>query len=158
MISRFCGFLGLPMVNCPPVFVLFLMTLDRKISYWDVIVDKIKLTSHNETKVTWQRAAPRASFRQNAGLKNRLIFRVYQLCLHTQVYFYGWGAYLKPLFLNAEEVMPCKRSIDLTTQPNSKLYQRSRLKLLLCDRTTSVLSFHFSNHSRSCPHPLTTST
>ena len=59
MISRFCGFLGLPMVNCPPVFVLFLMTLDRKISYWDVILDKIKLTSHNETKVTWQRAAKR---------------------------------------------------------------------------------------------------
>jgi len=35
---------------------------------------------------------------QNAGLKNRLIFRVYQLCLHTQAYFRGLGAYLKPLF------------------------------------------------------------
>jgi hypothetical protein len=47
-------------------------------------------------------------------LKNRLIFRVYQLCLHTQAYFWGKGAYLKPLSLNAEEVMPFKRSIDLT--------------------------------------------
>lgn len=44
------------------------------------------------------KAAQRASFRQNAGLKNRLIFRVYQLCLHTQAYFQGLGAYLKPLF------------------------------------------------------------
>jgi hypothetical protein len=30
--------------------------------------------------------------------------------------FWGKGAYLKPLFLNAEEVMPFKRSIDLTAQ------------------------------------------
>jgi hypothetical protein len=48
-------------------------------------------------------------------LKNRLIFRVYQLCLHTQGFFWG-GAYLKLLSLNAQEVMPFKRSIDLTAQ------------------------------------------
>jgi hypothetical protein len=60
------------------------------------------------------KAAGRAYFRQNAGLKDRLIFSVYQLCLHTQAYFCGKGAYLKPLFLNAEEVMPFKRLIDLT--------------------------------------------
>ncbi|MEG4942846.1 hypothetical protein [Microcoleus sp. F4-D5] len=32
------------------------------------------------------------------------------------MYFRGKGAYLKPVFLNAEEVMPFKRSIDLTAQ------------------------------------------
>ncbi|UNU25565.1 hypothetical protein [Microcoleus vaginatus] len=64
--------------------------------------------------------------RQNAGLKNRLIFRVYQLCWHTQAFFCGKGAYLKPLSLNAENDVLCKRSIDLTGQHNSKLYQRSR--------------------------------
>ncbi|MEG4576478.1 hypothetical protein QUA56_27950 [Microcoleus sp. N3A4] len=61
---------------------------------------------------------------QNAGLKNRLIFRVYQLCLHTQAFVWGLGAYLKPLFLKPEEVMPFKRSIDLTRVSNSKLYQQ----------------------------------
>jgi hypothetical protein len=47
----------------------------------------------DQTKV-----AGRAYFRQNAGLKDRLILRVYQLCLHTQAYVPGKGAYLKPLF------------------------------------------------------------
>jgi hypothetical protein len=61
------------------------------------------------------KAAGRAYFRQNAGLKNRLIFRVYQLCLDTQAFFWG-GAYLKLLSLNAEEEVLCKRSIDLTAQ------------------------------------------
>src|SRR4028118_1676018 len=107
----------------------------------------------DQTQAPW-----RAYFRQNAGLKNRLIFSVYQLCLHTQAYFWGKGAYLKPLFLNAEKEVLCKRSIDLTGVPSSRLYQISSPKLILCDRTTSVVSFHFSNHSRSCPHPLTTST
>ncbi|MEG4346315.1 hypothetical protein QUB70_24000 [Microcoleus sp. A003_D6] len=50
-------------------------------------------------------------------MKNRLIFRVYQLCLHTQAYVPGKGTYLKPLFLNAEEVMPFKRSIDPQHNP-----------------------------------------
>jgi hypothetical protein len=62
------------------------------------------------------KAAGRAYFRQNAGLKNRLIFRVYQLCLDTQAFVWGLGAYLKPLFLNAEKEVLCKRSIDLTAQ------------------------------------------
>jgi len=65
----------------------------------------------DQTKAPW-----RAYFRQNAGLKDRLIFSVYQLCLHTQAFFWGKGAYLKPLFLNAEEEVLCKRSIDLTAQ------------------------------------------
>jgi len=72
------------------------------------------------------KAAGRAYFRQNAGLKDRLIFSVYQLCLHTEAFVWGLGGYLKPLSLNAEEVMPCKRPIDLTAQSNSKLYQISR--------------------------------
>ncbi|AFZ06996.1 hypothetical protein Osc7112_2579 [Oscillatoria nigro-viridis PCC 7112] len=46
-----------------------------------------------------QNKGNRASLQgQNAGLKNCLICSVYQLCLHTQAYFPGLGAYLKPLF------------------------------------------------------------
>ena len=86
------------------------------------------------------KAAERAEHSKRAGLNNRLICSVCQLCLHTQADFWRLGAYLKPLFLSAEDVVPCCKVDRPAAQPNSKLYQRTRPKLPLCDRTTSVLS------------------
>jgi hypothetical protein len=60
------------------------------------MLDKWKLTSHNETQVTEQKLVGQTEQPKPAVLNNRL------------------------------EVMRCKRSIDLTGVPSSKLYQISR--------------------------------